>query len=73
MSSPTGFHSSAVRNEFIKELEERNARQVAYAVEPVGQVECFSLLMAPSMRYRLHLRDALGLKAVRRLPPCHDE
>jgi hypothetical protein len=35
--SPTGFYSSAVRNEFVKELEERNARQVAYAVEPVGQ------------------------------------
>ncbi|MCZ6722136.1 MAG: nitronate monooxygenase [Proteobacteria bacterium] len=35
--SPTGFYSSAVRNKFVKELEERNARQVAYAVEPVGQ------------------------------------
>ncbi|QLK59079.1 nitronate monooxygenase [Ehrlichia ruminantium] len=28
--SPTGFYSSAVRNEFIKELQERNARQIAF-------------------------------------------
>jgi len=34
--SPTGFYSSAVRNEFIRELEERNERQVAYTTEPVG-------------------------------------
>ncbi|MBX6376901.1 MAG: nitronate monooxygenase [Acetobacteraceae bacterium] len=35
--SPTGFYSSAVRNEFIRELEERNERQVAYTTEPVGE------------------------------------
>ena len=34
--SPTGFYSSAVRNEFLRELEERNERQVAYTSEPVG-------------------------------------
>jgi len=34
--SPTGFYSSAVRNEFLHELEERNERQVAYTTEPVG-------------------------------------
>jgi nitronate monooxygenase len=34
--SPTGFYSSAVRNEFLRELEERNERQVAYTTEPVG-------------------------------------
>jgi NAD(P)H-dependent flavin oxidoreductase YrpB (nitropropane dioxygenase family) len=34
--SPTGFYSSAVRNEFLRELEERNERQVAYTEEPVG-------------------------------------
>ncbi len=28
--SPTGFYSSAVRNPFLKELEERNKRQVDY-------------------------------------------
>jgi nitronate monooxygenase len=35
--SPTGFYSSAVRNEFLRELEERNERQVAYSPEPVGE------------------------------------
>jgi NAD(P)H-dependent flavin oxidoreductase YrpB (nitropropane dioxygenase family) len=35
--SPTGFYSSAVRNEFLHELEERSRRQVAFAVEPVGE------------------------------------
>jgi len=35
--SPTGFYSSAVNNGFIEELRERNERQVAYALEPVGE------------------------------------
>ena len=35
--SPTGFYSSAVRNAFLRELEERSERQVAFAVEPVGE------------------------------------
>ena len=34
--SPTGFYSSAVRNEFLHELEARSERQVAYTLEPVG-------------------------------------
>jgi NAD(P)H-dependent flavin oxidoreductase YrpB (nitropropane dioxygenase family) len=34
--SPTGFYSSAVRNEFLRELEDRNERQVAYTGEPIG-------------------------------------
>jgi len=34
--SPTGFYSSAVRNQFIAELMERNDRQVAYTRAPVG-------------------------------------
>ena len=34
--SPTGFYSSAVRNDFLHELEDRNERQVAYTAEPVG-------------------------------------
>ncbi|MCK8787422.1 nitronate monooxygenase [Roseomonas sp. NAR14] len=34
--SPTGFYSSAVRNEFLGELEQRNEHQVAYTGEPVG-------------------------------------
>jgi NAD(P)H-dependent flavin oxidoreductase YrpB (nitropropane dioxygenase family) len=35
--SPTGFYSSAVQNAFLKELIERNDRQVAYTREPVGE------------------------------------
>jgi NAD(P)H-dependent flavin oxidoreductase YrpB (nitropropane dioxygenase family) len=35
--SPTGFYSSAVNNAFIRELRERNERQVAYTAEPVGE------------------------------------
>ena len=34
--SPTGFYSSAVRNDFIRELEARSDRQVAYTAEPIG-------------------------------------
>jgi nitronate monooxygenase len=35
--SPTGFYSSAVDNDFIKELKSRSERQVAYTAEPVGE------------------------------------
>ena len=34
--SPTGFYSSAVKNRFIKELQERAEHQVAYSIEQVG-------------------------------------
>ncbi|MDO9501246.1 nitronate monooxygenase family protein [Falsiroseomonas sp.] len=34
--SPTGFYSSAIRNEFLRELEDRSERQVAFTSEPVG-------------------------------------
>ena len=36
--SPTGFYSSAVRNEFLEELKERSDRQIAFAEEPVGEL-----------------------------------
>ncbi len=35
--SPTGFYSSAVRNEFLQDLEARSERQVAYSSEPIGE------------------------------------
>jgi NAD(P)H-dependent flavin oxidoreductase YrpB (nitropropane dioxygenase family) len=35
--SPTGFYSSAVRNDFLRELEERSERQIAYSTEAVGE------------------------------------
>ena len=34
--SPTGFYSSAVNNGFIQELRERNERQAAFTIEPIG-------------------------------------
>lgn len=42
--SPTGFYSSGVRNSFMRNLEERSNRQVAYSVEPIGEhTEQFSV------------------------------
>ena len=35
--SPTGFYSSAVRNDFLGMLEGRSERQVAYTSEPIGE------------------------------------
>lgn len=35
--SPTGFYSSAVRNDFLKDLKARSERQVAYTTHPVGE------------------------------------
>ena len=32
--SPTGFYSSAVRNEFLEELVQRSSRQIPFAAEP---------------------------------------
>lgn len=34
--SPTGFYSSAVKNSYLKELEERHERQIAFSLEEVG-------------------------------------
>lgn len=34
--SPTGFYSSAVRNEFLDDLDARSNRQIAYSIEAVG-------------------------------------
>ncbi|MBN9565158.1 MAG: nitronate monooxygenase [Alphaproteobacteria bacterium] len=35
--SPTGFYSSAVVNPFLEELDQRNQRQVAFTVTPIGE------------------------------------
>ncbi len=34
--SPTGFYSSAVRNPFLRNLEDRSHRQIAFTKEPLG-------------------------------------
>jgi nitronate monooxygenase len=38
--SPTGFYSSAVRNKFLDELQERAERQIAYTKEAIGEHNC---------------------------------
>jgi NAD(P)H-dependent flavin oxidoreductase YrpB (nitropropane dioxygenase family) len=35
--SPTGFYSSAVHNDFLRELEGRTERQIAYSSSPLGE------------------------------------
>ncbi|GAN82866.1 2-nitropropane dioxygenase [Novacetimonas hansenii] len=35
--SPTGFYSSAVNNDFLRELRARSERQIAFSTEPVGE------------------------------------
>ncbi|HVY12627.1 MAG TPA: nitronate monooxygenase [Alphaproteobacteria bacterium] len=35
--SPTGFYSSAVKNDFMQELMQRSERQIPYSVEAVGE------------------------------------
>lgn len=36
--SPTGFYSSAVRNDYLKELEGRSQRQIPFNTKPVGEL-----------------------------------
>ncbi len=36
--SPTGFYSSAVRNDFLQELKQRSDRQIAFSEEPAGKL-----------------------------------
>tara|TARA_Y100001936_G_scaffold254052_1_gene324111 strand:+ start:33 stop:1028 length:996 start_codon:yes stop_codon:yes gene_type:complete len=36
--SPTGFYSSAVRNDFLRELKERSDRQITFAEHPIGEL-----------------------------------
>lgn len=35
--SPTGFYSSAVSNDFLKDLQQRSQQQVAFTTAPVGE------------------------------------
>lgn len=54
--SPTGFYSSAVRNDFIVELTERSARQMEYRTAPEGE---FTIALPVGPRGRpIYLRAA---------------
>lgn len=59
--SPTGFYSSAVRNNFIQELQERNERQIEYHST---QDEIYSASLALGPRGRpVYLRAADKIRA----------
>lgn len=74
--SPTGFYSSAIRNEFLHELEQRNERQVAYTTEPVGDHTTEYgvgprkrlVYMTPHDRARVHFWEAEGFIEAMRTP-----
>ncbi len=61
--SPTGFYSSAVRNDFLRELEERSQRQIPYAVEPVGELDTAFELAARAKPYYFASSDAARARA----------
>lgn len=64
--SPTGFYSSAVRNPFLRELQERSERQIAYALEPLGELtEAFQIGTVGKPVYLTHgdLKHAEGWMA----------
>ena len=74
--SPTGFYSSAIRNEFLHELEDRNERQVAYSAEPVGDhIAEYGVgprkrlvYLTPHDRARVHVWEASGFVEAMRTP-----
>ncbi|MBU8537040.1 NAD(P)H-dependent flavin oxidoreductase [Falsiroseomonas tokyonensis] len=74
--SPTGFYSSAIRNEFLRELEGRNERQVAFTSEPVGDhISEYGVgprkrlvYLTPHDRARVHHWEAEGFIEAMRTP-----
>jgi hypothetical protein len=56
--SPTGFYSSAVRNDFLEELRQRSERQVAYSPEAVGEHDV-AFAMGPRNRKVYVTKDDL--------------
>jgi nitronate monooxygenase len=74
--SPTGFYSSAVRNDFLRDLEARNERQVAISPEPVGEHTAEYgvgprkrlVWLAPGDLDRVHNWEAAGYTEALRTP-----
>jgi len=74
--SPTGFYSSAVRNDFLRDLEARNERQVAVSPEPVGEHTAEYgvgprkrlVWLAPGDLERVHHWEAQGFTEALRTP-----
>jgi nitronate monooxygenase len=57
--SPTGFYSSAVRNDFLEELRQRSERQVAYSPESVGEHD-MAFAVGPRNRKVYVTKEDLG-------------
>ena len=57
--SPTGFYSSAVRNDFIEELRQRSERQVAYSPSAVGEHDT-AFAMGPRNRKVYVTKEDVG-------------
>ncbi len=74
--SPTGFYSSAVSNEFLQELRERNDRQVAYSSEEMGEHTAVygvgprkrPVFLTPADRARVETWEAEGFVEAMRTP-----
>jgi hypothetical protein len=74
--SPTGFYSSAVRNDFLRDLEARNERQVAISPDPVGEHTAEYgvgprkrlVWLAPGDLERVHNWEAAGFTEALRTP-----
>jgi nitronate monooxygenase len=74
--SPTGFYSSAVHNAFLDELKSRSDHQVAYAEEPVGELNAEfkigprgrPIFVAPADRERAEKWISKGLTEGMRTP-----
>jgi nitronate monooxygenase len=74
--SPTGFYSSAVNNEFIQELRQRNEHQVAYTMEAIGDHVAEygvgprrrTVYLTPTDLARVRSWEAMGLTEALRTP-----
>jgi nitronate monooxygenase len=74
--SPTGFYSSAVKNDFLKELVERSDRQLVYTMDVIGEhSEAFAVgargrqvYLIPSDKARAEAWLAKGFTEILRTP-----
>lgn len=74
--SPTGFYSSAVNNPFLRELQARSERQVAYSTEPVGEhtasygvgARARQVFMTEADREHVRLWESQGFTEAMRTP-----
>jgi NAD(P)H-dependent flavin oxidoreductase YrpB (nitropropane dioxygenase family) len=58
--SPTGFYSSAVRNPFLRELEARSERQIAFSTEAAGDHQFALDVGVPRGKHYWVTRDDLN-------------